>query len=207
MAFVSNIVKSQFENKRIGRGILFFALPFILILLIWLIFGFSIDFVGLVLGIVRDAVYWVLASVLMYIVMIAFKGGAVGKKFSSILASFSTIYLVTFIAGLLMFLLIFVAIPGFFQKVTSLQGVDITFDQLVSVISSLALPSQEIMLVMWFILGLIALGAVLMNFYVFYQIGNLVKKTTIFSNLVFVVVFIGLSFLLSELIGFVFNLL
>ncbi|MCR4335847.1 MAG: hypothetical protein NUV57_04900 [archaeon] len=200
------IIESQFSKKNIGLGFVFFLLPFILIIGVWALFGFWVDFAGIGISILRELLYWVLASVLIYILLMAFKGKAVQGKFSSIMSAFPIIYLVNFIAAISAIVVIFVTIPGFFEKIASLQGLNPSFEELISVISSLALPSQEIMLLIWLVLGLIGLCAFLITFSVFYKIGNLVKKTTVFSNLIFVIVFIGLNFLLNELLSLLFGL-
>tara|TARA_Y100000310_G_scaffold345709_1_gene468631 strand:- start:35911 stop:36543 length:633 start_codon:yes stop_codon:yes gene_type:complete len=200
------IIESQFNNKSTGLGFIFFLLPFILIIAVWALFGFVVDFGGVGIAIVRELLYWIFATVLIYLLLMAFKGKEVKGKFSSIMAAFPVIYLVNFLAALSAVIVVFITIPGFFEKIASLQGLNPSFEELVSVISSLALPSQEIMLVIWLVLGLIGVFTFLINFSVFYRIGNLVKKTSIFSNLIFVIVFMGISYLLNVLLSMLFGL-
>jgi len=201
------VIESQFNKKNFGIGFGFFLLPFVLIIGAWSLFGFGVDFAGTGIAVVRELIFWVLASLLIYLLLMAFKGKEVQGKFSSIMAAFPVIYFVNFIAALSAILLVFISIPGFFEKIASLQGLNPSFEELVSVISSMALPSQEIMLLIWLVLGLIGVFAFLINFSVFYRIGNLVKKTSVFSNLIFVIVFIGLSYLLNVLLSFIFGLI
>ena len=144
MQIFRGLIDSQFNRSKLGLGIVFFLLPFILIFALWIMFGITVNYAGFAISIVSELVYWVLASLLLFVLLMAFKGKEVKGRFSSIMAAFSVTYLITFLAAVLTMIVIFISIPGFFSKISSLQGRDLTFDQLVSVMSSLALPSPLI---------------------------------------------------------------
>jgi len=205
MQLFRSLIDSQFNNSKVGLGIVFFLLPFIFIFAVWMVFGIAVNYAGFFISIVRELVYWGLATLLLFILLMAFKGKEVKGKFSSIMAAFSITYLINFLAAILTMIVIFISIPGFFSKISSLQGRTLTFEQLVSVVSSLALPSVEIQIMIFVVLLVIGLVALLSGLHVFYRIGNLVKKTSGFSNLLFLVVFLGLAFLLNSALNYLFS--
>lgn len=205
MQIFRGLIDSQFDKSKVGLGFVFFLLPFILIFALWMMFGIAVNYASFAISMIRELVYWVLASLLLFVLLMAFKGKEVKGRFSSIMAAFSVTYLITFLAAVLTMIVIFISIPGFFSKISSLQGRDLTFDQLVSVMSSLALPSVEIQILVFVALLVIGLVAILSGLHVFYRIGNLVKQTTGFSNLLFLVVFLGLAFLLNSTLNYIFS--
>lgn len=205
MQLFRGVIDSQFKNSKVGLGVVFFLLPFILIFALWMMFGIAVNYASFAISIVRELAYWVLASLLIFVLLMAFKGKDVKGKFSAILSAFSVTYLINFLAAILTMIVIFISIPGFFSKISSLQGRDLTFDQLVSVMSSLALPSIEIQILVFAVLLVIGLVAILSSLHVFYRIGNLVKQTTGFSNLLYLVVFLGLAFLLNSGLNYIFS--
>ena len=207
LKILSPIIDSQFNESKVGKGILFFLLPFLLLLGFSLFIGINVNFVELLLAIVKEFAYWIFASIVLFVLLIAFKGKEVHGKFSSIMAGFSVTFLVNFVMALLSFLVVFLAIPNFFRKIATLQGKELSFEQILSVINSMAMPSQEIVIILFILLLAIGIIAVISNLFVVYKIGNLVRKTTAFSNWVFVIVYFGLSFLINSLLSFIFGLI
>ena len=206
MGLIKPIVDSQFEKASLGLGFVFFLLPFILLAGISMFIGTGVNAIELLLAITKELVFWILASVVLFILLIAFKGKEANGKFKNVMAAFSSIYLVSFALSFLSYLLVYIFIPGFFQKILSLKAKSPNFDEIVSSIGSMALPSQEILILLFVLLLGIGIVAVLLGLYVIYRTGTLVRKTSAFSNSVFVIVFLGLAFLLVSGVSLIFSL-
>jgi len=189
-----------------GLGLVFFLFPFLLLVLLSVFIGLTINFGGLLLAVAKELVYWILATLLLIVLLIVFKGKDASISFPATFSAFSVIYLINAIAGFFVFLLINIFIPGFFQRIASLQGQNITFEQMLSVVSSIALPSQEIQIILFGLLILIGIVAFFAGLHVYYRIGTLSKKTSGFSNLIMLVLFVGIAFVLNNFLSFVFSL-
>ena len=115
------------------------------------------------------------------------------------LSAFSCVYIVSAIAGLLVFGLLFLSMPGLFEKISSLQNSFVTISRMVQEIQSLALPASGVMLLITIAsLAIIGLGLII-GFYIIYRIFASVKETSRFSNLVFACISLGLM-LVADLI-------
>ena len=204
---IRSIVDSQFKSQNLLLGFAFFLSPAIVFALLLGLFGFSLNFSSIGLGIAKDFAYWVLASIVLFILLLAFKGKETNGHFKGIMSALSVTYLISAITFLLMAMVVHVSIPGFFAKIASLQGKEATFEQLVSVISSMALPDSLVLLVIYGIIAAIGLLALLFSLYVPFRIGNLVKPSTGFSNSVMVVVYLGIAYLVSLGLGTIFALI
>ncbi|HZX19974.1 MAG TPA: hypothetical protein VFF13_03095 [archaeon] len=206
MNFIRGIVDSQYNKANMGLGLVFFLFPFLLLVLLSVFIGLTINFGGLLLAVAKELVYWILATLLLIVLLIVFKGKDASISFPATFSAFSVIYLINAIAGFFVFLLINIFIPGFFQRIASLQGQNITFEQMLSVVSSIALPSQEIQIILFGLLILIGIVAFFAGLHVYYRIGTLSKKTSGFSNLIMLVLFVGIAFVLNNFLSFVFSL-
>ncbi|HLC79706.1 MAG TPA: hypothetical protein VJG83_04785 [archaeon] len=206
LGILRNFVKARFDNPNILLALIFLLLPFALLVAVRALFGISIQPLDIAIGALREIIYFILASILMYILLVVFKGRNVRGKFSSIVSAFSTTYLITFIFSALCLLVVHIAVPGFFAKIATLQGQNVTFEQMLSVVSSLALPSESVLLALTIVMVLLGFFALFSGAYVIYKIGKLVDEHNSFSNSVFVVVFAVLSFVLSNLVAFAFSL-
>jgi len=200
------IIDSQFEKASLGLGFVFFLLPFVLLAGLSMFIGTGVNALELLLATGKELVFWILASVVLFVLLLAFKGKEVHGKFKSVMAAFSSIYLLSFIASFFSYLFVFIFVPGFFQKILSLKARNPSFDEIVSAMGSMALPSQEITILLFALLLGIGIVAVLLGLYTIYRIGNLVRKTSAFSNSVFVIVFLGLAFLLVSGVSLIFSL-
>ncbi len=202
-----SLVESQFNGARLGRAVLFFLLPTILWAVFSLAFGLAINVQGLALSIGLGALSWIAVSLALFVLVRLFKGKDSKVRFSSVLAAFSVNYLIAAIAGLLAIALIFITVPGFFQKLSFLQGQSLTTEQMASVVGSLALPGDAVFLAVFAIIFLILIGAGIACVAVLYRIGSLAKETSRFSNLVFAVlslgIIIGVDYTLRAIIGLV----
>ena len=190
--FLRGLVEAQFNGSHVGRAVVFFLIPTILWVAFSSVFGFKIDAPALGLSVGLGLLSWLVMSGLLVVLIKLFKGRDANAKFSSILCAFSVNYLIAAVSGLLIIGIIFVAIPGLFQKVSSLQGQEVDFEQMVSVVGSLALPSDIVVLGVFALTGIIALIASLTGVYVIYRIGSLARETSRFSNLVFTAIALGL---------------
>ncbi|MEK6957895.1 MAG: hypothetical protein AABW99_02885 [archaeon] len=201
-----NLLRSQFEHANIGLAIVFFLLPTLFLSGSSLALGFSMNFAGLAVLVARELIYFVLASILMFVLLMGFKGAETKGKFLHIMSAYSVNYLVVFCAALIAVILVALFIPGFFPKIASLQGTNPSIDDLALAINSIDLPSQAIVLLLEILFLAVGIAAIILNFWIFYSIGQIVKATSLFSNLVFTVVFVGLSFLLGQALGFVLSI-
>ena len=205
MLGLRSLVESQFTGSRLGRAVLFFLLPTILWAVFSLAFALAINPQGLALSIGLGLLSWVAISLALFVLVRLFKGKDAKVRFSSVLAAFSVNYLIAAVAGLFVIALIFVSFPGFFQKVSSLQGQDLTQEQMASVVSSLALPGDAMFFIIFAAISLILLGAGIACVAVLYRIGSLAKETSRFSNLVFAVlslgIIIGVDYALRAILG------
>ena len=202
-----SIVDYQFKSKSLALGLAFFLSPAIVFAILLVLFGFSLNFSSMLLGIVKDFAYWILASIVLFILLLAFKGKKTNGNFKGIMASLSVTYLISAIAFFLMALIVHFSVPSFFAKIASLQNRNVTFEQLLSVISSMALPDTTILLVIYGFIAAIGLLALLFALYVPFRIGNLVKPSTGFSNSVLVVTYLGIVYLVSLVLELLFALI
>ena len=204
---IGPLVDSQFKSAKMGKGFLFFLLPTVLSLIVFLLSGFTIDIIIFGASFVRELVYYLTAGLLLYILLIVFKGKGAKLSFKAVLSAFSVTYLVTFVASLLLTIVIFISVPGFFSAIARLQAQQASFDQAIAAIYALNIPTGILLWVVYFIFFVVILGAVLANLGVIYRIGQLARKTSSFSNVVFVVLFLALSYLLSFVVNYVLTLL
>ncbi len=206
MSFLRRLVESQYKGGRIGIGLVFFLLPTLLWLGFQFAFGFAINVQGTALSLGLGLLTWIVVCAVLLVLLKVFKGKEAHARFSSVLAAFSVNYLAAAIAGLLVLALTYITIPGFFEKLSSLQGTDLTTEQMVAVVESLALPSDTMLLVVFALMGLISLLAAFAGVYVIYRIGQLGRETSRFSNLVFTVVALGIilgtNLALGAIIGY-----
>jgi len=208
LGILRGLVSSQFENRNIGLGFLFVLLPIALLSMLPVIFGLSLDLPAVIFFAVRDIVYWILASVLMYLLLLAFKGQSASGRLPSVMSAYAVNSLIIFIAGLLMFLAFLIAVPSLFTTIASLEGI-ITPAELAVAISGIPIPSDAVLWTLLMFLLVLGIVTIFCGLYVIFKIGNLVRDSGRFSNWVFVVVFLGLSILLNyvlnEALGFVFS--
>ena len=188
---IKRFVSSQFSMPSLPAAAVFFLLPYLFWLIFQLVFGFSVNYPGTGLSVVFAAISWLLSSIVIFFLLAAFKGKAAKGKFFSAMASFSSIYAISAIAGLVIILMVHAAIPGFVPKLAELQGQGVSLGQMVSVVSALALPSREILAVIFLAVAAIILAAACLDFYVVYRIFASAKETSKFSNLVFAVIGVG----------------
>lgn len=192
MFFLKALVETQFNGARLGLSVLFFLLPTILWSAFLLAFGFTLNWQGIGLSVALGAVNWAAVSFVLLLLK-AFKGRGSKAGFSQVLSALSVNYLIAAAVGLIVFLLVFISVPGFLEKVSSLQGKDVTQQEMVSVVESLALPSDVVLLVVFALIGLVVLAGWIAGVYVLYRIGQLARETSRFSNWVFTVLGMGLT--------------
>ena len=207
LSVLRKIVESQFERPNMAFAGIFFILPFIVLIVFKLVLGIGIDFVQMVLGAGRELVYLTLSSVLAYLLLLGFKGKGTNGRFSSILSVLSVQYLITAVSFILAAILVWAVFPSLFSTVASLQGTGVTTEQLAFLISSMSLPSQQMLVGLFallLIIGILSVGAWL---YAIYKIASLTARTGPFSNSVFTIVFAFLSALLNLAVTFAFSLI
>lgn len=197
------LVESQFRKPNLLLALVFVVSPFLYSILFSIVFGFEANYTQLGIAMLRALAFWVLAGLLMYVLLTAFKGRETKGKFRSIISVLSINSLITTVVSALFTVIIFVAIPGFIQKIASLQGKYVAFDQMLAVVKSLALPSTPVLLLMAFIMLVVGVASIAAVVYVLYKTGQMVKRTGPFSNIVFVVVFSVLSFMLDFAISLI----
>ena len=122
IAMIKEAVKSQVEKSNVPLAILFFLSPTLLWIAFLALFGFRINGQGLAVSTALGAVSWVISSAVIYLVLVIVKGKAAKGKFVGVLSAFSCVYIVSAIAGLLVFGLLFLSMPGLFEKISSLQN-------------------------------------------------------------------------------------
>ncbi len=201
LSILRNIVEAQYNRPNLLLALLFTALPSILLLAAQTLFGFNADIAQTALAFGKEIIYIALAALLMYVLLMAFKGSAVKGKYQSILSALSVNYLVLCVFSILMIILVLIAIPSFFSALASFKGANLNFNEVYAIVSVLDKPAGQVLWVVTAIMGLLGLAAVFCGLYVVFKIGTLTKETTGFSNSVFTVVFIVLSFLLNAAIS------
>ena len=209
MILVGKLVEKMFKKKQTGLAVLFFILPFVFFLLSVLFLG-AFNLVPFVLSVVVEFAYWILASALMFVLFIAFKGKEAHGKFVNIFSAISVTYLVQTVASVLFLVIVIIGIPGFLPVIMDsphYQTIDEARQYLSDNQGALLVPDGVGFLVILFAAGTVAFALLLANLQVFYSIAQSVRKTGFFSNLVFILVFVVLSFFLRILLDFSFSLL
>lgn len=210
MFFIKGLVEKQFGEARLGTAAFFFLLPTILsIIFLGFVVGLPIKFVDYGISVVLGALELLVVALVLYVLLLVFKGSEARGKFNSVLATLPVSHLVFSIAGLLSFGLVFVFVPDFFRLLPTLYGKSITTEQMLQLVSGLSLPPESIISLMFFLLVLIVLASIAAGLYVIYKIGDMVKQTSRFSNLVFLVVSMALvitsDFVLRLIVGLFFR--
>lgn len=193
---LAGLVQSQFENRGLVLAAVFFILQFALLAIVRVSLGSALGS-GFGLIIVRELVSWILLSIAIYILLRAFKGASAKGRFTSVMASYSVVYLVIFVAALLFTLLNYVVLgQGFLQSFSSI-GPD-SLENLPEMVASSQLPAEGTLTIYLALSLLIGVAALLLTIYVVYAIGQSAKKTSSFSNLIFAVVFMAISILINS---------
>ena len=207
MFFVRGITKQLFEKKNIGLAGLFFLLPVILSLILQLIVGIPFLPMVILIGILNGLIYWISAAIILFILLRAFKGSSVGGKFANIMASFSVIYLVQAVASIIFFTTLIVAIPSITTLSNTNNLVGLSGEELLEVVSTIALPEGIGLTLLLITLVVIIVSTLIAILDVIYTIAQSVRKTGIFSNLVFLAVFVVLLFFANLIIDFISSLI
>ncbi|HZX34083.1 MAG TPA: hypothetical protein VFF09_01765 [archaeon] len=202
MNVLKGLVESQFRKKALGLALLFFALPVLLLLVFYVAFSYPLSGPDIAVFIVAELVYWALASVLLYMLLYAFKGKAVSGNFSGIFSAFSVSYLLQFIASALFIAAILIAIPGYFSAAASAAGQNLSIEDGLNTLSTLTLPSGLGLAASQVFVFLVAITLLFSSLYVFYRIAQSVKGTSAFSNLVFLLIFVVLAYFLRLMVFF-----
>ncbi|MCR4369418.1 MAG: hypothetical protein NUV67_05940 [archaeon] len=189
------IVDSQFKGKKLGVAAIFFFLPSVLFILAQLLLGLQLNLGFLGTELLKQLVYLIAISIVLYILLLAFKGKAVSGKFTSIICAYSVTYLITTVFVALIMLVIALMVPGYFSAISGLDTSDSL--AIAQSVSALSLPEGLAQIAFFAIIGILGLFAVFASLYVVHRTGRLVKETGRFSNLVFLFVYAGLSVLVS----------
>jgi len=201
---LKNIVAKQYNSKNIGLGIIFFLLP-LLITLALKLFLSSFNPLDFVITAVKEGLFWIISSLLLFVLFFAFKGKDVSGKFMNIFSAFSVTFLVQFIFSILAGILMLILLPGFVSVALN-KNVPVDTDSVSSALASSGVPTGIGLTITLLVFVFIFLAAVVAMLYIILQISQSVRKTTMFSNLVLLVVFIALSIFLRAILDFVFVL-
>ncbi|PIN84752.1 MAG: hypothetical protein COV47_05790 [Candidatus Diapherotrites archaeon CG11_big_fil_rev_8_21_14_0_20_37_9] len=201
---LKNIVAKQYNSKNIGLGIIFFLLP-LLITLALKLFLSSFNPLDFVITAVKEGLFWIISSLLLFVLFFAFKGKDVSGKFMNIFSAFSVTFLVQFIFSILAGILMLILLPGFVSVALN-KNVPVDTDSVSSALASSGVPTGIGLTITLLVFVFIFLAAVVAMLYIILQISQSVRKTTMFSNLVLLVVFIALSIFLRAILDFGFTL-
>ena len=137
---------------------------------------------------------WLAAGIILYMLLLGFKGSSARGTFGSVMASLSVFSLVYFVGTLIMSLLFFFAVPQFFQA----RGISQT--EVAAISYAIASNPQFIH---WAVLAaglVIGLAIIASYFYIVAKIGKMAKDTGAFSDCVLAVVSATLSFIAFTLL-------
>jgi hypothetical protein len=186
---IKSFVAGQFEKPNYVLAFLFFLLQFVLSAVITFLIGGKIVLETYAFLIGYGFAIWLLAAILIYVLLWFFKGKEVKGKFFQIFSAFSITYLISIIISIIIFAIIYFTFFQFFNAIASKEIQ--SQDEMVGLLNYLVKPSSETLLVA-VACGIVVFLGVILWLYVVYQIGNAVKKTGFFSNLMFCIVFLGL---------------
>ncbi|VVB99634.1 Uncharacterised protein [uncultured archaeon] len=187
-----SLIDSQFRKPSIPLAFLFFLLPTVLSLAFFSFVGLSIDFAKVLLSTGLGLVAWLLSSAVIYLMLLLFKGSDSKASFAGAMSAFSVNFLIIAVVGALVIASVFAAIPGFFEKVASLQGQGASLDEVAAALQPILDSSSQAMLPLSMFLAVVLFAGIFAGIYVIYRIGRLAKETSSFSNAMFAVVSIGL---------------
>ena len=196
---VGKLVESQFSRPNLGVAVLFFALPFLLQVFFWFVFGVQANFGAFILRTIIPAVMtWVVSAALLYVLLIGFKGKSAIGSFMPVLSALPVFNLVYFLGLLFMSAVFFFAAPQFFQArgISQYEVTSISYS-----IASNPQPVHWLLLIAGILMGLMVMAS---YFYIVAKIGRVVKDTGAFSDTMLAVVFAAMSFTVFTLltIGF-----
>jgi hypothetical protein len=194
---IKSFVLGQFEKPNYVLAVLFFLLQFLVSAIITFLAGGKVFLETYAFSIGYGFVIWLLAAILMYVLLWFFKGKDVKGRFFQIFSAFSITYPISILTLAIIFGIIYFTFSGFFSAIV--LGEIQSEEEMLVLLNSLATPSLGILLVS-LVSGVMVLLGFVFWIYVVYQIGNAVKKTGFFSNLVFCLVFLGVFITFISLI-------
>src|SRR3989344_2331201 len=197
---LGKLVTSQFERANIVLALVFFALPFILQIFFWLVFGIAADFSALIVRTILPSLFaWIVSAAALYILLLGFKGKSARGTFKSILSTLPVFSLAYFIGFLLMSVIFFIGVPAFFQS-RPLAPSDVA--AISYIIASNPQPIHWVVLIIGMLIGLALIAS---YFYITMKIAKMVKETGTFSDCVLAVAFAAISFAIYAAFTLVFS--
>lgn len=194
------LVDKLYFGKNYPVAFLLFLLPLIASVGYSLVAGFDINPLLSLIVLIRELIYWVLVSALLYILLLAIKGKEVQGNFGAIFSAYSSVFLLNFLFFLIGLLVAFVFLPDFFSILSQIQSGTLSIESFYP-----SLPQGIMFFIFVGIFFLLALISFLSLIYIIFRIGNNVKETKGFSNSLFLVLFIGLNFILVNALNIFFS--
>src|SRR3989344_4008533 len=200
MVPLGKLVESQFEKPNLGATLVFFALPFALQLFFSFMFGSSVDFASFLLHALAPAlISWIVSSIILYVLLLGFKGRAANGKLGSVFSALSVYNLVYFAGLLALSVVMFFGVPQLFAQ-KGLSAVE-QFSAVYAIASNPQLI-HWIVLIAGFLIGLCIAFSYL---YIAAKIAKLTKETGRFSDSLLAVMFAVLSVVAFLLISGIFS--
>lgn len=193
---IRNFVQKQFEKPNLIIAFVFFLLPFAASFLVALLLNVSIDFLALLVLVGKGFLYWVAITFLLYALLYAFKGKDVRGKILSIMTSYSLVYVFLTIGSLIILGLSLYLFGSIYNELITNNYIYLDQEEITEIIKEKA-PSEMTLLFGLIVIFLSFLFVFIGAFSVVYYIGNAVKKTSFFTNSVFVIIFFAIVAALS----------
>lgn len=186
-------VHRQFERPNIPLAMVFFLSPYVAYFIPAVLLGrqLIVENVAITLG--KGLLVWVVATILLYVLLFAFKGKEVKGNVVSLGTSFSLNYFIITVATILSVLIFVFTFSGFYTKMYENKDTITNMAQVKDLLNSTA-PSELVILFSTIAIFILLISMFLLSFSLIYGIGNTVKKTSIFSNTVFTVVYFAVLF-------------
>ncbi|MEK6941747.1 MAG: hypothetical protein AABW85_02730 [archaeon] len=204
LGWIKNYARVSIEKPHLGRAFFFFLLPFILTLVVAFLIGISVNVMNVGYNIFLALVAWLLSAVVLFVVVHLFKGHEVSGKFKGIFAGLAFRYFFWFLLMLLVFVVLFFAMPEFFQIVAKAQKAQ-TADEAFTILGNNADQiAGKNALVLFASFGIIMLGVAAMLFltlYLVYELINFCGTGSPRQSLLILFIWIALQGLILALIG------
>ena len=198
LGFVKKFVENSFKRPNVLLSLGFLLLPVAFTFLLRIFLGISLQPLQLGVVFVKELFLWVFSAAVLYILVRLFKGSDVKGKFLAILGALSLRYVFSFLAMLLVFLVVFTIIPGqFFSKIAQIQSSSVSEQQILGIsqaIEELSVQNETALFAGIATILLLEVFFVLLNLYLLYSIILGSSKEKHGRNLFILIVFILINY-------------
>ena len=190
---VNAFVHHQFEKPNLLLAFAFFVSPYIIYFVPAVLLGRQLipQSVGITIG--KGIAVGAIATVLLYLLLYAFKGKEVRGKIVSLASSFSLNYMLLTLASVLSILVFIFTFSNFYSQLYEGKDTITTMSQVQSLMLSTQ-PSELVILFASIALFVLVISLFLSSFHLIYSIGNKVRKTSMFSNTAFTIIYFAVLF-------------